>query len=234
MHIPQNLLNEHYNDRYFDVVNALEEADLIYFQGNRLVERLSDHCDEQNPFVIGETGFGAGRLLLALLDLLDKSGLTGLSISYYSVELHPLTPDRMRSVLSSFSDQVPELIELLVQAYGTLDVTASGWQRLSLQRDFGCLTLHVWFGEALEMVNALQCCCDAWFLDGHSPKKNPHIWRPELLSAIGEKTVNRGTCATFTVSSSVRAALVQAGFSVQRCPGVVAHKNVLKGEKRVL
>ncbi len=52
-------------------------------------------------------------------------------------------------------------------------------------RPFGILTLNLWIGEALEMVHALTIPCDAWFLDGHGPKKNPDMWRHELLMAIG-------------------------------------------------
>lgn len=102
---------------------------------------------------------------------------------------------------------------------------------MQLDRPFGILTLNLWIGEALEMVNALTIPCDAWFLDGHGPKKNPDIWRPELLMAIGEKTRTYGTCATFTVAGAVRRGLVAAGFSVEQMPGFGGKKAVLKGMK---
>jgi tRNA U34 5-methylaminomethyl-2-thiouridine-forming methyltransferase MnmC len=63
------------------------------------------------------------------------------------------------------------------------------------------------------------------------PKKNPDIWRPELLMAIGEKTASGGTCATFTVAGAVRRGLASAGFIVEQVPGFVGKKTVLKGVK---
>jgi len=81
------------------------------------------------------------------------------------------------------------------------------------------------------MVHALTIPCDAWFLDGHGPKKNPDMWRRELLMAIGEKTVPGGTCATFTVAGAVRRGLVDAGFSIEQRPGFGGKKSVLKGRK---
>jgi tRNA 5-methylaminomethyl-2-thiouridine biosynthesis bifunctional protein len=81
------------------------------------------------------------------------------------------------------------------------------------------------------MVNALTIPCDAWFLDGHGPKKNPAMWRHDLLMAIGEKTVAGGTCATFTVAGAVRRGLTDAGFSIEQRPGVGGKKSVLKGLK---
>jgi tRNA 5-methylaminomethyl-2-thiouridine biosynthesis bifunctional protein len=232
MQIPPYLINEHYDDRYFDVVDALEEAKQIFFQNSSLADIFCSKGPGRKEFRIGETGFGAGRLLIALMDFLDNSDITDLSITYSSVELHPITSERMESILSAFRPQVGPLIDLLVRAYGHLDVARPGWHQIRFTRPFGILTLNLWIGEALEMVHALAEPCDAWFLDGHGPKKNPSIWRPELLLAIGEKTKSNGICATFTVAGAVRRGLDAAGFSVEQRPGCGGKKAVLKGIKR--
>lgn len=229
MQIPPHLVNEHYNDRYFDVVNAIEEARYIYFQDSGITDVLAGQGRKE--FRIGETGFGAGRLLIALMDFLDKSGVTDRAITYNSVELHPITFERMESILGGFRTEAGPLIDLLVGAYSRIEILRPGWHRIYLTRPFGSLTLNLWIGEALEMVRALTIPCDAWFLDGHGPKKNPAIWRYELLMAIGEKTVTGGTCATFTVAGAVRRGLTAAGFSVVRRPGFGGKKAVLKGVK---
>ncbi len=229
MQIPPHLVNEHYDDRYFDVVNAIEEARYIYFQDSGITDVLAGQGRKE--FRIGETGFGAGRLLIALMDFLDKSGVTDRAITYNSVELHPITFERMESILGGFRTEAGPLIDLLVGAYSRIEILRPGWHRIYLTRPFGSLTLNLWIGEALEMVRALTIPCDAWFLDGHGPKKNPAIWRHELLMAIGEKTVTGGTCATFTVAGAVRRGLTAAGFSVVQRPGFGGKKAVLKGVK---
>ena len=104
-------------------------------------------------------------------------------------------------------------------------------QSLQIQHSFGKIELNLWIGEALEMVESLEKSCDVWFLDGHSPKKNPLIWRPELLMAIGEKTKQGGTCSTFTVASAVKSALIEAGFILNKYPGCGGKKHVLQGVK---
>jgi len=231
MQIPAYLVNEHYDDRYFDVVNAIEEAKQIFFHGSGLLDIFSAMGPGRKEFRIGETGFGAGRILIALMDLLDNSNITDLSITYNSVELHPVSAERMASILEGFRSQVNLLIDLLVPAYSRIDITRAGWHQIQLARPFGTLTLNLWIGEALEMLHALAMPCDAWFLDGHGPKKNPSIWRPELLLAIGKKTVTNGTCATFTVAGDVRRGLSAAGFFVEQCPGFGVKKSALKGTK---
>ena len=231
MKIPPYLVNEHYDDRYFDVVNAIEEAKHIFFHGTGIMDILSAAGPGRKEFRIGETGFGAGRLLIALMDFLDNCGITDIAITYNSVELHPITSERMASILGGFRTEVGPLIDLLVRAYSSIEISRPGWHQIQLTRPFGILTLNLWIGEALEMVSALTIPCDTWFLDGHGPKKNPDIWRHELLMAIGEKTKASGTCATFTVAGAVRRGLIDAGFSVEQRPGFGGKKSVLKGLK---
>ncbi len=231
MNIPPYLVNEDYDDRYFDVVNAIEEAKQIFFQGAGIMDILSAAGPGRKEFRIGETGFGAGRLLIALMDFLDNSGITDIAITYNSVELHPITSERMASILGGFRTEVGPLIDLLVRAYSSIEISRPRWHQIQLTRPFGIRTLNLWIGEALEMVHALTIPCDTWFLDGHGPKKNPAIWRHELLMAIGEKTKTNGACATFTVAGAVRRGLIDAGFSVEQRPGFGGKKSVLKGLK---
>ncbi|KAF0144879.1 MAG: hypothetical protein FD156_1450 [Nitrospirae bacterium] len=231
MNIPPYLVNEHYDDRYFDVVNAIEEAKHIFFQGTGIRDILSGAGPGKKEFRIGETGFGAGRLLIALMDFLDNSGITDIDITYNSVELHPITSERMASILGGFRTEVGPLIDLLVRAYSSIEIFRPGWHQIQLTRPFGILTLNLWIGEALEMVRALTIPCDVWFLDGHGPKKNPDMWRHELLMAIGEKTKANGACATFTVAGAVRRGLIDGGFSVEQRPGFGGKKSVLRGLK---
>ena len=229
MLIPSHLVNEQFDDRYFDVVNALDEAQQIYFRNNNLIERIIMGIELKTPLIIGETGFGAGRVVVALMEFVRKSGLKNISIEYNSVELYPLSPERMINILSGFRDRVGEGIDTLVEAYRSIDITVAGWHSMKIRQSFGTLELNLWIGEALEMVKALEKPCDVWFLDGHSPKKNPSIWRPELLMEIGKKTKSGGACSTFTVASAVKSALIAAGFTLKIHPGCGGKKEVLQG-----
>lgn len=232
MDIPAELLNEHYNDRYFDVVNAMDEAEQVFFNGCNVVGSLLGELFSNKDFRIGETGFGAGRTLCALMELLPKKGIANRRIVYNSVELHPLVPDRLASILERFRPRAQSSIAVLTEAYGQFDLGRPGWNTATVERPFGTLTLNIYIGEALEMVKELKEPCDAWFLDGHSPLKNPAIWRPELMLEIGNKTVINGTCATYTVSGAVRRALKAAGFVLDQTPGFGEKRNFLRGVKQ--
>jgi tRNA 5-methylaminomethyl-2-thiouridine biosynthesis bifunctional protein len=227
MLIPSILVNEHYEDRYFDVVNAIHEAKQVFFRGAQILEKLAD----QDVLIIGETGFGSGRMLLAFLDYLKSNAITDKQIIWNSVELHPLSPERLREILGCFNDTHSDLITLLTSHYESLHINGSGWYTCTIKTGFCTLILHLRIGEALEMVTELDTPCDAWFLDGHGPKKNPQMWREELLCAIGRKTCTNGTFATYTVAGIVKRGLKNAGFTISIMPGCGGKKESLCGWK---
>lgn len=230
MNIPPYLLNHHYNDRYFDVVDAISEAKQIFFDGNEIIKKLQTSVPTPK-LIIGETGFGPGRTFIAIIEYLNSSKIKDASIIYNSVELHPLTSDQIRLIFQEFSKDADSLIEPFLEAYDTINISEHRWHQIRLNCHFGLITLNLRIGEALSMVSELDSPCDVWFLDGHSPSTNPAMWRPELLMAIGEKTRYLGSCATYTVAGRVRRSLISAGFSVEKVPGFGGKKEVLKAVK---
>jgi tRNA 5-methylaminomethyl-2-thiouridine biosynthesis bifunctional protein len=228
MDTPKHLLNDRYDDRYFDVVNAIQEAKQLHIEGACVIDRLAAAAAAGGKFRIGETGFGAGRLLVALMDSLEAGGVAGAEVDYCSVELYPVSIEKMRLLLGGL-DCRPRHIENLTDAYSRIDTSVPGWHRAVLSGDFGVINLRLFIGEALDMAVTLDDYCDAWFLDGHAPSKNPEMWRAELLSAIGAKSAAGATVTTFTAAGYVRRNLIAAGFCVQRVPGYGGKKEALKG-----
>ncbi|MBL8026452.1 MAG: tRNA (5-methylaminomethyl-2-thiouridine)(34)-methyltransferase MnmD [Fibrobacteres bacterium] len=228
--IPAYLINEHYNDRYFDIVNAVEEANYIHFEGNNILKRLSEQTTGTKTLSIGELGFGTGRNVVALTSLLDKSGLKNLIIDFYSVELFPITASRMAEILKPFEIQTGTAIDLLINEYKKLSLESPGWHTMEIHSAFGKINLKLFIGEALDMLNSLETPCECWFLDGHGPKANPEMWREELMIAVGKKTKPQGTCTTFTVARDVVNNLTAAGFTIIKWPGIGGKKSVLRGK----
>jgi tRNA U34 5-methylaminomethyl-2-thiouridine-forming methyltransferase MnmC len=231
MTAPAHLINEHYQDRYFDVVSALDESQQMFFDNNRLPERLGAHASDHTPLRIGETGFGAGRNVISLMEYLDRFQTLPPRIAYHSVELHPLSVARITEILDGFRPRAAALVDKFLSAYATLDITQPGWQRTVFPHGNTEVDLQIFFGEALDMLTALDGPCEVWFLDGHGPAKNPAMWRPELLMAIGGKTIPGGSCATFTVAGRVRRGLAEAGFQVNKLPGFGGKHDVLQATR---
>ena len=88
------------------------------------------------------------------------------------------------------------------------------------------LTLAV--GEVQTMLEGLACEADAVYLDGFSPAVNPDMWSHTTLQAVARHCRPGTTLATYTVAHSVREALEQLGFRVEKCQGLAPKRHRLE------
>lgn len=190
-----------FNDPYYSLDNGLDETRYVFLQGNGLPTRFAE------GFHIAELGFGTGLACLTALQAWHTAGMTG-PLRFTSFEAFPMDPSDMQKALAPFPSLKSEadwLVSRLLDA-------PNGFEDVRL-------VLEIVKGDAREMVPRWGGAADAWFLDGFAPAKNPELWEPALLKAVAGKTHPAGTAATYTAAGSVRRALAEAGFDVERCPG---------------
>ena len=93
--------------------------------------------------------------------------------------------------------------------------------------------LRLLFGDAAALLPALTLApdeaVDAFFLDGFSPARNPDLWSPALCRALARLAKPGATLATWSVAGSVRRALSEAGFMVEKRPGFADKRQMLVG-----
>ncbi len=83
-------------------------------------------------------------------------------------------------------------------------------------------------GDARETLPNWTGQCDAWFLDGFSPAKNPELWGEDLMADVARHTAPGGTAATYTAAGFVRRGLEAAGFAVTRAPGFAGKRHMTR------
>ena len=186
-----------FDDPYFSVNDGLDEARHVFLGGNGLPERF---CE---GFHIAELGFGSGLNLLAAWKAWEEAGMT-LPLRFTSFEAYPMDNDETAKALAVW----PELSDYAER------LLAGGIQ---MQTD--TLELNVIIGDARSTLPKWHGEADAWFLDGFSPAKNPELWSPKIMQAVGAHTKQGGTFATYTAAGHVRRALTDAGFVVSRPAG---------------
>ena len=71
---------------------------------------------------------------------------------------------------------------------------------------------------------------DSVFLDGFDPKKNPAMWDVRTMQAVARHCRPGTRIATWCVARSVRDALTQGGFRLQKRPGLPPKRHCLAGE----
>jgi tRNA U34 5-methylaminomethyl-2-thiouridine-forming methyltransferase MnmC len=204
-----------FDDPYFSLADGLAETRHVFLLGNDLMTRLDQ------PLRIAELGFGTGLNVLATLGLRAEQGATA-PLRITSFEAFPLSAPEMARALEPFADLAPLAVPLL-------DGIAAGQRRIELAPG---VTLVLEIGDARERLPVWGEQADAWFLDGFSPAKNPELWSPELMQAVGRHTAAGGTFATYTAAGFVRRGLEAAGFDVMRVPGFGAKRHMTRGVLR--
>lgn len=207
-----------FDDIYFSREGGLDEARAVFLEGCGLPEGWA----KRRRFTVGETGFGTGLNILALLDVWRKARPPGGRLSIFSVEASPLTREEAERALSAWPE-LADLAALLTRRWPRL---APGFHRIDLPALDATLDLAI--GDALWGLQAWGGAADAWFLDGFAPARNPQMWRPQVLQAIAARSAPGARLATFTVAGDVRRGLQAAGFEVDKRPGHGAKRERLE------
>jgi len=196
-----------FDDPYFSLANGLDETRHVFLAGNDLPARLHP------GFQIAELGFGTGLNLLATLIACGDS-----PIRYTSFEAYPMSAAEIARALAAFPEAEAVAAPFL-----------AAWARGDRQFQLGPIDVDIVIGDARETLPAWDGRADAWYLDGFSPAKNPELWGPDLMAAVGAHTAPGGTFATYTAAGFVRRNLAAAGFAVTRAPGHGHKRHMSRG-----
>jgi tRNA 5-methylaminomethyl-2-thiouridine biosynthesis bifunctional protein len=202
-----------YGDVYHSPAGPFAQAAHVFLQGNGLPQRW--HGRER--FTVCETGFGLGLNFLALWRAWrNDPGRSG-RLHVVSVEAHPLRRDDLaRLALDAADDEeTRELARQLVQQWPPL---LPGLHRLDFEG--GRVSLTLGFGDAHAVLARSRFAADAFFLDGFAPDRNPEMWTPQLMRQLASHAAPGATAATWCSAGVVRRALQEAGFEVEKRPGL--------------
>ena len=192
-----------FDDPYYSLDNGLEETRHVFLAGNQLPKRF---CDGLH---IAELGFGTGLNFLTTLLEWRATQQTG-KFHFTTFEAYPMAPADMVRAQQQFA-QLETMTQELRDIWDTLIDTGHA--------DIAEARITLITGDARDTVAHWSDMADCWFLDGFSPAKNPELWDAELMAAVGRKTKQGGTAATYTAAGFVRRNLEQAGFHVTRTSG---------------
>ena len=199
-----------YGDLYHPQIGALAQARHVFLGGNDLPRRWAG----QARFVVLEMGFGLGNNFLATWDAWRNDPSRCERLVVVSIERHPLQRgDLLRAHAQS---ALPELAAALIHAWPPL---VPGLQALDF--DGGAVQLLLALGDVRLLLPALRVQADAIYLDGFAPTRNPQMWEPRVLKALGRHATPSASAATWSVACGLNvpgAITIGPGF-----PGVYAN-----------
>ncbi len=200
------LFSLRYGQTYHSMHGAGVEAQHVFLDATGTAERLG----AGEPTRVLEVGFGTGLnfLLTAKQAITTDTPLTFVALERDVLPASTLATLNHREYLG----RAPAAS--LIAWRRTL---SDGVQEGEYEAQFGPVKLVLLIGDATEV--ALPGGFDAVYLDAFSPDANPELWTALFLHRLHEALRPGGRLATYSAKGSVRRALAEAGFVVEKRAG---------------
>jgi tRNA U34 5-methylaminomethyl-2-thiouridine-forming methyltransferase MnmC len=201
-------IDEHYHSTH----GAIQESLHIYInQGLLQVPK--------KEMSILEIGFGTG--LNAYLTYAFAE-IKNLKIDYFSIEKYPLTETDYLSL------NYPQMI---FPEHGDLftELHRSKWDSVvEISSKFALKKIHA---DLLSFEFDQTPQFDLVYYDAFAPGKQPEMWTDEIIRKVASTVKNEGLLVTYCAKGTVRRSLSAAGFQMERIPGPIGKKEILRGKK---
>src|SRR5262245_36314983 len=208
--------SEAYGDVYHSAAGGPAQAAYVFLHGNGLPARWAG----RERFVILETGFGFGLNFLVTWRAWRRDPHRCRRLHYVAIEKHPFSLLDLRTL----HERYPELRAEAAELHAHWPILVPGGHRAELNA--GAVVLTLFFAD-IKVARDLRLAADAFYLDGFAPAKNPDMWSPAIMRALSRLAAPGATAATWSVAASVRHALEETGFSVEKRPGFGEKKEML-------
>ncbi len=168
----------------------------------------------QPHWCILENGFGLGLNFLATWQAWRADPQRPERLHHVATEAHPVrAQDLIRSSLPW-----PELAELTRELAADWWGLLPGMHRFSF--DAGRVTLDLVIGDSELTLPQLNLQADSVYLDGFSPRVNPGMWSPRILTDLVRLSRSGTRWASWCVSGEVTRRIQALGLEVRKRPGL--------------
>ena len=201
-------MDEHYHSTH----GAIQESLHIYI--NQGLLQIT-----KKEISILEIGFGTGLNAYLTYAFADSKNLV---INYFTIEKYPLREiDYMK--LNYPQNIFPEFAEVFEKLH------RAKWDSVAeISATFSLMKIH---DDLLSFKFDELPQFDLVYYDAFAPGKQPEMWTDEIIHKVASKVKKDGILVTYCAKGSVRRAFSSAGFHMERIPGPIGKKEILKGKK---
>jgi Uncharacterized conserved protein len=201
-----NQFKQHYHSQH----GAIQESMHIFINAGF---RQLCHRDSLKVF---EMGFGTGLNVLLTLIMAEQLRIT---VQYETVELFPLQPEE------ALKANFPSLLggwqnEFVAMHQGTWNKTIALSNRFFIRKQKVDLTTVILPGDI-----------DLVYFDAFDPETQPQLWTSSIFQKIYNAMSNGAILVTYSSKGTVKRALREAGFKVERLPGPPGKRHMVKATK---
>lgn len=207
----RTILLEDWQEQYHSLHGAIGEAYHVFLKNGLYALKFS-HIS------ILEIGFGTG--LNALITLLEAKKRS-LNVRYTGLEAYPVSKEELR--LLNYVEMLGE--DELKEAFHSMHELS--WQEEhAITPFFSLKKLRMDFREfsSTPAYNLI-------YFDAFGPRVQPELWTEEVFHSMFNALIPTGILVTYSAKGSVRRAMQQAGFLVEKLPGPPGKREMLRAVK---
>jgi tRNA U34 5-methylaminomethyl-2-thiouridine-forming methyltransferase MnmC len=201
---------EEWNESYHSKHGAIQEAYHVFIKnGLSLFQGKS--------VSILEVGFGTG--LNALITLREASNFIQ-TIDYVGVEAFPVDADLVLQM-----NYVQQLDESLLSYFH--EMHQAEWEIKHLISPIFSLTKEQKMFQDIDVKNQF----DLIYFDAFGYRVQPELWSVDIFKKMVEALKVNGVLVTYACRTTIKNAMIEAGFTVEKLPGAPGKREMLRAIK---
>lgn len=211
IHIPE------WNEQYHSKHGALQEAKHVFIDmGLKPVLNRGGKAE----ISILEIGFGTGLNVLVTWEEAKKNDN---SINYTGVEAYPVAKEEVEKLNFSEIIKDPLALEFFSKIHET------NWEsKYDITNIFSLIKQQKFFQDIYDIE-----LYDLIYFDAFGARVQPELWSVEIFKKMYEALKNNGVLVTYAAKGSVRRAMIEVGFFVERLPGPPGKREMLRATKKL-
>ena len=200
-----------WNEQYHSKHGAIQEAYHVFVKHG-----LS--LFENRDLSVLEIGFGTG--LNAFITFLEARN-NGLKVRYTGVELYPIEETEIKALNYTAQLKAENFADVFLKMH------SSDWEReIMISDDFILRKEQKDFKE----INA-ENEFDLVYFDAFGARVQPELWTETIFLKMYRAMRKNGVLVTYAAKGSVRRAMQAVGFIVERLPGPLGKREMLRAKK---
>ncbi|MDN3677373.1 tRNA (5-methylaminomethyl-2-thiouridine)(34)-methyltransferase MnmD [Flavobacterium paronense] len=204
IHLPE------WNESYHSKHGAIQEAYHVFIKNGLLLF-------EERPIAVLEIGFGTGLNCFITYLEAKKNNQT---IDYIGVEAYPVTLDEAMQM--NYASEI-DATEINVFK----EFHESVWdEKQNISYNFSLTKRQQFFQDIKD-----ECVFDLIYFDAFGFRVQPELWSEEIFVAMFKALKPNGVLVTYACRTSIKNAMLSAGFSVEKLPGAPGKREMLRASK---
>ncbi len=202
-----------WNENYHSTHGAIQEAKHVFIKNGL------DLFQDQKKISILEIGFGTGlNSFITFLETKQKE-----QVNYVGLEAYPVAAEEVKQM-----NYVSELNALKDQSIFELMHTCDWEIEKSLTSNFNLTKKKQFFQDITD-----ENCYNLIYFDAFGFPLQPELWSEVIFQKMYDALLSNGVLVTYACRTSIRKAMLTAGFSVEKLPGAPGKREMLRATKKI-